>query len=632
MGKKKNAVIIILLVLICIGIIVTVVFLSKNGDNTIKEGGSSELTKAPTEATTNPTTKATEEATQDSATAPTEAPTEAPTQAPTQAPTEQYDVIKHTNSDTFIMPDKYNTGAKGTLTESGLANMIGTIQFAAGNNGTANVLDFYYRNGDVEGEVVIENIDFSAYSTNLFNDAKVERNIKIIFNNCKFKSFAGNRTGLGSISFVFNNCSFVSFSGSNATFNKCSFAGSYSDGMNPFVNVFVNDCYIYDRSSADTAGAGKHTDGTQIYGYAGYDTKNISYKNCRFEMPAINMGENTAGINAPLMLQTEYSNGYNITFSDCTINGGGYSIYAHACKETSIDNILFKNIAVGGTMRFGVIYPDLDDNVVLDNIYGTKDLYVGSVWKDSNGTHISVSNDTLMDKMLAIYTDKGIFTKKIPACPLVDSATSFWEYPFDVDVVIPHDCKYVVCYDVTAGNNIKQLRFVNWTNGEVTISKTNKEKLASYSIYDANAALIEGNCGKNAKFSLSPDGVLTIFGSGDCENYHSGKLPPWQDYKAYINKIVVKEGVTRIGNQSFKGCKNLSEVVLPNGFLTIGARAFEGCSFITSITIPASVTEIANHAFNNVFLQKTIYLGTPEQWNQIVIGESNDRLVEAYEN
>ncbi|MBQ8729808.1 MAG: hypothetical protein IJY81_01245, partial [Lachnospiraceae bacterium] len=149
MGKKKNAVIIILLVLICIGIIVTVVFLSKNGNNTIKEGGSSELTKASTEATTNPTT--TQDSTTTATQAPTQAPTQPPTQVPTEAPTEQFDVIKYTNADTLIMPDKYNTGAKGTLTESGLANKIGTIQFAAGNNGTANVLDFYYRNGDVEG-------------------------------------------------------------------------------------------------------------------------------------------------------------------------------------------------------------------------------------------------------------------------------------------------------------------------------------------------------------------------------------------------------------------------------------------------------------------------------------------------
>ena len=664
--KRKKVVIIIFLILIFIGLAISVVFLFEN--DTIKESSSSEQTRAQTDETTNSTsfviedatqdstmaaieettqdstTVAIEETTQDSTTVATETPTEAPieasteapakapTEAPTKTPAEEGDVIKYTNADIYIMPDKYNTGAKGTLVASGLANKIGPIQFAAGNNGTTNVLDFYYRNGDIEGEVVIENIDFSEYNTNLFNDANVERNIKIIFNNCKFKSFSGNRTGVSTISFVFNNCSFVSFSGSNAIFNKCSFAGSYSDGMNPFVNVEVNDCYIYDRSSSDTAGAGKHTDGTQIYGYTGYDTKNISYNNCRFELPAINMGEDTAYINAPLMLQTEYSNGYNITFSDCTINGGGYSIYAHACKGTSIDDILFKNIAVGGTMRFGVIYPDLDDNVVLENIYGTKDLYVGSVWKDSNGTHVSVTNDTLIDKMIAIYTDKGIFTEKISACPSVDSATSFWEYPFDVDVVIPYDCKYVVCYDVSTENNIKQIRFVNWTNGEVIISKTNKEKLSSYSIYNENVVLLEGSCGKNVNFSLTADGILTIFGSGDCENYHSAKLPPWQDYKEYINKIVVKEGVTRIGNQSFRGCKNLSEVILSEGFLTIGGRAFEGCSFIMSITIPTSITEIAAYAFNNVLLQETIYLGTEQQWNEIIIGENNDRLIEAYEN
>lgn len=641
--KKKYVAILIILILLCAGIVAAVtarnnstgneptesggdVTESITTDNTVAESQTPEETSGGTAGVMTEST-ATGSVPDETTTAITEPSTDTTNTAPT-APAGT--VVKHTSADIAVMPDRYNTGAKGQLTESGLAQKIGKIQFAAGNNGTTNALDFYYRNKDVAGEVTIENIDFSAYNTNLFNDAKVDRNIRIVFNNCKFKTFACSRTGASPISFVFNNCSFVSFSGSNAVFNNCSFAGSYSDGMNPFVNVQVNNCYIYDRSSADTAGAGAHTDGTQIYGYAGYDACNISYKNCRFEMPAINMGANTAGINAPLMLQTEYSNGRNITFSDCTINGGGYSIYAHGVKGTTIDNILFKNISVGGTMRFGVIYPDLDKKVVLDNLHGTQDLYVGSVWKDAKGTHVSVTNDTLMDKVVAIYTDKGIFSQTIPACPSVDTATSFWEYPFDVDIVIPHDCKYVVCYDVTSGNSIKQIRFVNWSGSDVLITEATRQKLASYSLYSADKILLEGTCGKAATFSLTPDGVLTISGTGDCYNYHSGSLPPWQDYKAYINKIVIKEGITSVGNQSFKGCKNLSEVIFPNGFSTIGGRAFEGCSFITSITLPASMTTIGTHAFNNVLLQRTIFLGTQAQWKAIAIGDSNDRLVEGY--
>ncbi len=630
---KKKIVIAVIIVLFLI--IITVLLVNNNkkvaeNETTVEAWTENITNKEPQEqtgsenitATTTDTTKATEEAT-------TKA-TEETTTKTVEKPTVQGELIKHTSADVLIMPDKYNTGSKGTLTKSGLAQKIGDIQFAAGNNGTANVLDFYYRNKTLSGEFVIENIDFSDYTTNLFNDSKVERNIKIIFNNCKFKSFACSRTGTSPISFVFNNCSFVSFAGSNAVFDKCSFSGSYSDGMNPFVNVSVNNCYIYDRSSADTAGAGKHTDGTQIYGNAGYDAVNISYNNCRFEMPAINMGENTAYINAPIMLQTEYSNGNNITFSDCTINGGGYSIYAHGSKGTDIKNVIFKNISVGGTMKFGVVYPDLDEDVVLDNLHGTKDLYAGSVFKDTKGTHISVTNDTLMEKIVAVYTDKGIFTKTIPACMAADEAQAFLDYPFDVDVLIPHDCKYVVCYDVTAGNNIKQIRFVNFSSDEVRITKEDKEKLASYSKFNATSVLIYGECGKETTFSLSPDGVLTISGNGDCYNYHSGKLPPWQDYKAYVNKLVIKEGVTSIGNQSFKGCKNLSEVEFPKGFKTIGSRAFEGCSFITVVNLPAELTSIGSHAFNNVFVQKTIYQGSNNQWSLINIGEYNDRLIKAY--
>ena len=56
--------------------------------------------------------------------------------------------------------------------------------------------------------------------------------------------------------------------------------------------------------------------------------------------------------------------------------------------------------------------------------------------------------------------------------------------------------------------------------------------------------------------------------------------------------------VTKIGDNAFKDCTNLTAVTIPNSVKTIGGSAFQGCSSLTSINIPSSVTSIEGNAFN----------------------------------
>ena len=67
-----------------------------------------------------------------------------------------------------------------------------------------------------------------------------------------------------------------------------------------------------------------------------------------------------------------------------------------------------------------------------------------------------------------------------------------------------------------------------------------------------------------------------------------------------------------------------SSYTIPDGVEKIGKKAFYGCRYIESLTIPASVAEIEASALGNCYdIRAVYYLGTREQWKEVVIGADN---------
>ena len=62
-------------------------------------------------------------------------------------------------------------------------------------------------------------------------------------------------------------------------------------------------------------------------------------------------------------------------------------------------------------------------------------------------------------------------------------------------------------------------------------------------------------------------------------------------------KVIIKEGITKIGNQSFRKSKNLKNIVLPETITKIGSYVFSESKFLEKIKIPESVANIGNAAF-----------------------------------
>ena len=119
-----------------------------------------------------------------------------------------------------------------------------------------------------------------------------------------------------------------------------------------------------------------------------------------------------------------------------------------------------------------------------------------------------------------------------------------------------------------------------------------------------------GSCGSNLTWELDSDGTLTISGTGEMDFYNT----PWELNRSEIKKVILKNGVTSIGDYAFRDCSNMTSVTIPKGVKSIGSRAFYNCSSLTSVTIPDSVTSIGSYAFGACNNIKEVHITDIAAW------------------
>lgn len=176
---------------------------------------------------------------------------------------------------------------------------------------------------------------------------------------------------------------------------------------------------------------------------------------------------------------------------------------------------------------------------------------------------------------------------------------------------------------------------------------------------------------------------LTITGTGAMANYTESSTLPWG---TSVTRIVVRNGVTNVGDYALKGCKSLTAISLSASVSQVSATAFVGCSSLKNIVVEStnatytsvqnslvrkqdrclilascegvipqdgSVTSIAAGAFSNyedlpaVTIGKAVthieeaafegcssltdvwYTGTEAEFEAMTIGDRNDSLLSA---
>ena len=146
---------------------------------------------------------------------------------------------------------------------------------------------------------------------------------------------------------------------------------------------------------------------------------------------------------------------------------------------------------------------------------------------------------------------------------------------------------------------------------KIAIGKTANEALKNATIhcadgiydYDPNTNYF----GDGLRWTLD-NGILTISGTGDMPDFESDNPAPWSNVKNKIRTVIIKNGVTGIGEQAFAECSKLTTVTMADSVTQIRYGAFMRCTALTDPGLSKGLTEIGSAAFMDCPKLKTVTL------------------------
>jgi len=146
--------------------------------------------------------------------------------------------------------------------------------------------------------------------------------------------------------------------------------------------------------------------------------------------------------------------------------------------------------------------------------------------------------------------------------------------------------------------------YMSYAQADGIVALQSSDAEMTWNVAAKGNVIKSGSCGANVKYELYDDYTLRIYGNGEMSTFGywgdgviGDTSVPWISEMKKIKSVVIEDGVTHIGADSFHNCYALTKVSIPNSVKSIGYAAFRECYALTKVTIPSSVNHIGEQAF-----------------------------------
>ena len=232
------------------------------------------------------------------------------------------------------------------------------------------------------------------------------------------------------------------------------------------------------------------------------------------------------------------------------------------------------NAEVSGPVDITVASLEIPSSVT----YGASTYDVTSIGSWAFSNCIALTSVTIPDSITSIGPSAFYNCTSLPSVTIPSNVTFIGDYAFrectgQTSVTIP-DSVTSIGYDAFHG-----------CTGLTSLTMPIDFKVAVSAFEGCtgltSVTLTYGRTGEGASYTLS-----------DYRN------TPWYDNCSNTISVVISEGVTSIGNNTFHRCTGLTSVTIPSSITSMGEYAFSGCTGLTSVTIPSGVTSMGDDVFS----------------------------------
>ncbi len=105
--------------------------------------------------------------------------------------------------------------------------------------------------------------------------------------------------------------------------------------------------------------------------------------------------------------------------------------------------------------------------------------------------------------------------------------------------------------------------------------------LTFISIDVSNKTIDYGDFGDNLRWRISKENILYITGNGTIPDYSSPTDVPWHNHMGWIERIIIEEGITAIGSNSFSDFTGKKHIIVLGDIVSVGKNAFAASEELT---------------------------------------------------